>query len=204
VDEDFAICITAEPFMQAIGPGEGVPEELKDELLEDLRELGAEPSQIRLELGSAGYGAEITTVLEIIGGVLAVGPLIDQNLAAWPRIGKRLFRVLFRQRGKGYHVSVSAPAALSLILAEMDDRGIDVRGIHLVASHVLPVAASSIPDDVIATIGRQPDRFYVFVLRTQSGDHYVVIARSSGDVEVMHRLPTGDFMEFAGVRKREK
>ena len=97
---------------------------------------------------------------------------------------------------------MSGPAALSLVLAEMDDHEIDVHGVHLVASHVLPVVASSIPDELVNSIKRQPDRFYVFVLRTQNGDHYVVVARSSGDVEVMQRLPTGDFMEFAGVGKQ--
>ena len=200
MEEDFAICVSSEPRMQVIGPGEGIPEGLQAELLEDLRELDVEPSEIRLEIGSAGYGAEILTVLEVIGGILAVGPLLEQNLSAWPRFGKRLVRVLSRQRDKGYWVSVSAPAALSLVLADMDDRGIDVHSARLVASHVLPVAGSSIPEELIGTLKRQPDRFYLFVLRVEDGDHHVVIARSSGDIEARHRLPTGDFMEYAGVK----
>ena len=188
--------------MQTIRYGEGIPADLQDELFEDLRELEVAASDVRLEIGSAGYGAEILTVLEVVGGILAIGPLIDQNLTAWPRIGRRLARVLSKQRGHGYGVSVSEPAALALALAEMEKRSIAVSGAELVASHVLPVAASSIPADLVGSISRQPDRYYLFVLRLDDGDTYVVTARSSGDIEEIQRLPTGDFMEFAGLRSR--
>lgn len=200
MSEDFVICIGSEPRMQTLRYGEGIPSDLERELLEDLSELGIDSSEIRLEMGSAGYGAEILTVLEIIGGLLAIGPLIDQSLTAWPSIGKRFVRVLTRQRGKGYGVSVSEPVALALALAEMEKRNVHVSAARLVASHILPVAGSSIPGELIGSIARQPDRYYLFVLRTENGDTYVVTARSSGDIEEIRRLPTGDFMEYAGIR----
>jgi len=200
VSEDFVICVCSEERLHTVDQLQVIQPAIADELLADLEDLKVGSSDVHFEIGSMGYGAQMVTVLAVVTSILALGPLIEQNLSAWPRIGKRVARVVGRLRGKGYNVNVSEPVALALALKELEDNGTSVEGAQLLASHVLPVQGSSIPQEMIATIQRQPDRFYLFVVRTQDDDTFVFIARSSGKVEEIRRLPTGDSLEYYGIK----
>jgi len=199
VNEDFAICVSSEARLQRVDQERAIPPELADELLSDLEDLGVPSSEVRLEMGSAGYGAEVLTILTIVTSLLAMGPLVEENLSAWPSIGKRIARVMGRLRGKEYNVMVSEPVALALAISELSESGISVEGARLVASHVLPVRGGSISKEMITSFQRQPDRFYLFIVCTADDDTHVVIARSSGEVEEIRRLPTGSWLEYYGI-----
>ena len=194
MDERFVLSISGERF-QTLEPG-SIPSNISEGLLGDFEDLGVSSSELRLETGSAGYGAEVLTILVVVTSLLAMVPLVEENLSAWPSIGKRIARVMSRLRGKQYAVQISEPVALALALKELSEIGTAVEGAHLVASHVLPVQGSSIPKEMTANFGRQPDRFYVFIVRTADDDTYVITARSTGEVEEIRRLPTGHWPEY--------
>lgn len=198
MNEDFAISVSSEQ-LQVLDQGV-VPPDLAEKVREDLRDLGVPSSEVSLETGSTGYGSEAVTLLVVVAGIFFLGKRIDENVAAWANMGGRVRRVMDRLRKKHGSVAVSEPVALTLALEEMSDRGIPLEGIQLVASHTLPVANGSLPAESVNSFRRQPERFYVFILRTEDQDTYLLCSRSSGALEEIRRLPTGDWLEYGGIR----
>lgn len=198
MDEGVILCLSGESFL-TLKPGE-LPQDLVAELMDDLAELGAPSSSVRFEQGTQGHAAEGATVLAIITGLLSIGPAIELNLRAWPAVGKRLRRTLRGLRKKGYSTSVSQPASLALALEDLDRRGVLTDADTLLASHVIPVQGSSIPENLRDSLRRQPDRFYLFVVRTEDQNTHVIVTRSSGALEHHLRLPTGDWTEYYGAK----
>lgn len=179
------------------------PERMPPDALADMRsaldELGGPSGSVSFEHGCMGYGASLETVIAVVTGLLAAGPLIEQNLRAMERIGSRVRRVLRKLREHG-SVLVSEPVALSMVMNEMQGRGISLASARLIASHVIPVANYSVPPEAIGSFRAHPERYYLFVLQDDRDDTYLVICRSTGAIEDLRRLPTGNYMEYAGIK----
>jgi len=195
--EEFIICLGAEGT-GAIDDAR-VADQFGEQVREDLAPLGAAPEQVRLELGSAGYGAEATTVLVTIAAIFLVAKSIEDNLEAWPRLAGRLRQVLDMLRRKHGGFSVSEPAALLLALEELKDRRFIAGKVQLVDHTVLPVFNGTIQPPLLKDFRHQPDRIYLFTFRNDEQDVIVVCLRSSGQFEFITRLPTGNYMEYFGV-----
>ena len=196
MSDDFAFCITSES-LQLSGPGRMPPDALAD-LRSALDELGGPSDSVSFEHGCMGYGASLETVIAVVTGLLAAGPLVEQNIRAMERIGARVRRVVHKLREHG-SVLVSEPVALSMVIHEMQGRGIPLARAKLMASHVIPVANYSVPPDLVGSFRAHPERFYLFVLRDDRDDTYLVTCRSTGGIDDLRRLPTGNYMEYAGI-----
>ena len=194
--EDFAFCVCSE-LLQRSESGH-LPPGLADGLAEAVRDLTLPDTPPVLESGSAGYGASMETILVIVTGLLAIGPAIEQNLKSWPSIGRRAEQALRKLRNQG-HVLVAEPVALSMLVAEMERRGIPVGDARLLASHVIPVRNTSVIAEAASRFRAHPDRYYVFILRDDDDDTHVAVCRSTGAIESVERLVTGNYMEYAGL-----
>jgi hypothetical protein len=162
--------------------------------------------ETELSLGSAGYGADAITVFAAITGAAALvasvfsqGKDIDANLAAWRSIGRRIQTALPRLAAKYGDVSISEPAALALCIQLLHERDIGSAGLKLLSHATTPVANGSLSEGCVDEFRFQPDRFYVFVFRDSNQDTYTVTLRSSGRVESITRLPTGDWLEYHNI-----
>ena len=198
MSDDFAFCISSESLQMSY------PASMRPGALEDLRkdvldELGVTPSSVSLQSGCQGYGASMETVIAVVTGLLAVGPLVEQNIRAWERLGDRTHRAVRRLRQHG-SVRVSEPVALSMVIHELSGRGISLTRARLLASHVIPVANYSLRPAAVGDFRAHPDRYYIFILRDDKEDTYLVTCRSSGAIEDLRRLPTGNYMEYGGIQ----
>ncbi len=196
-----------EAFAISIGPREGgrfwdvsvLTPELEDEIRAELSDLGVQRHQLEVSVGSAGYNANASTILAVILGILLFGRELNETLNAWTDLAGKLRKVLRALRSKHGSVSVSESAAALLVLNVLEERGIPIDDLRLVAHEVMLVANDSLPQDLVADFRYQPDRFYLFTLRGADGDTHVVCLRSSGQTEFVYSLPTGSFADYYGL-----
>lgn len=200
ITEDFAISFASEELQLLCE--HGIPDELVEDLLADFRELRELDSNVRLETGRGGYGAEILTLVVIFGAVFLSGKRIDENFAAWANmargIGRTLARLRHKKRGA---IAVSEPVALALAIEELSNREVSLDGFSILTTLTIPVAKSVVPPELVNDFRYQSDRFYLFVFRTGEGDAYVVLLRSSGEIEEVRKLPTGNWTEYLDTRQ---
>lgn len=192
--EDLIFCITGEGLR--LTDAGTIPPSLVDEIRNDMEELDVSPSDIQLEIGVAGHGAQVLTILAIVSGVLALGPLIKDNLEAWPAIGRRIARAIGRLRDTRYGVMISEPAALAVALKELEDSGVSLEGAVLMTSDVLPTVPRWTDSDRARSFEKHPERYYLFIIVTEENDTYVVIERSTGEIELIKQLLTSNWLEF--------
>jgi hypothetical protein len=127
------------------------------------------------------------------------GKKIEENIDAWVRLGAR-FRKLYRGlNARPGHTAFSMPVALALAIDHIVSEDVDVEGLTLLGSHIIPVANGSLRREDWPLFKRQPDRFYVFILGTNNYDSFVVGLKSGGDFLFVHRVATGDYAEFFGL-----
>lgn len=194
--EDFAISLVSEELQ--VLSSKQIPSALADHVRKDLGGLGVPLSEIAIETGSAGYGAEVLTLIAIITAAFLAGKQLDEGLSAWANIGRRALKVVEELRGKYGSVALSEPVALAIALEELSSRGVPLGGMSVIASHTLPVAKGVIPPELVTEFRHQPDRFYVFVLQSEDRDSHLICMRSSGEILEVRRLPTGDWREYLG------
>lgn len=199
MNEEFAIVFS--PGDDAEFSDDEFSADFRERVVRDLADLD-DPQRIIVRQGSVGYGADTITVVAVLTGLSALflsGKSIEENFDAWMRIGTRLQAALKRLRARVGAVSVSEPAAMALALDAVlqADEGVQLSEVS--GSHTFPVRNGSLAECIQNDFAHQPDRFYVFLFRTVAGDAYVVGMRSTGQVEFLHRLPTGDWMEIFGV-----
>jgi len=194
VGEDLIFCVTGEGLR--LTDAGTIPPSLADEIRKVMEDLDVSPSDIHLKTGVAGHGAQVLTILAIVSGVLALGPLVKDNLEAWPAVGRRIARAMQQLRGKRYGVMVSEPAALALALKELEDMGVSLEGAVLAASNVLPTVPRWTDSDRARAFKEHPERYYLFIIVTEENDTHVVIERSTGEIELIKQLLTGNWLEF--------
>ena len=195
--EDFAISFV--PAELETHAGSDIPPALADEARADLAGLGIDPAQITIARGSHGYGAEVASIVAIVVGLFLLAKPIDENLAAWVNLAGRVRRVvdsLVKKRGA---VTVSEPVAVLLALDAMGARHIPLDGASLVAAHTIPVANGVIPPELLPDFRHQSDRFYILVFRAADQATYIVVMRSSGEIEEFRRLPTAGWSDYFGI-----
>lgn len=192
--EDLIFCVTGEGLR--LTDAGTIPPSLADEIRKDMEDLDVSPSDIQLETGVAGHGAQVLTILAIVSGVLALGPLVKDNLEAWPAIGRRIARAMGRLRARRYGVMISEHAALAVALKELEDSGVSLEGAVLITSDVLPTVPRWANSDEARAFETHPERYYLFIIVTEENDTYVVIERSTGEIDLMRQLPTGNWLEF--------
>jgi hypothetical protein len=170
---------------------------------DDFRASGFNPEEVDLSVASAGYGADATLVLAVVAGLGTLflsGKRIEENLDAWAKLGKRFKEVCERLKRRHGAFAMSQPVALAVILDHVGHLAQEHNRIEVIGSHTLPVRNSSIPGEMVPHFQHQPDRFYVFVLKTSIGDTYVAGMRSTGDITFLHRVATGNWWEYISVR----
>jgi hypothetical protein len=198
--EPFALTISAEALFEDDAGEFG--ENAQAQLRTELADLDLHGSDIEFDVGSAGYGADsilAVVVLTGLAGLFMAGKKIEDNLDAWVRLGTR-FRKFLRRLSKSHRgVSVSQPVALALVIARILEVYPNVNCVEVAGAHLVPVANPNLSSAFLHNIKYQPDRVYVFVLVTSAGDTLVAAIRSSGGIEFLQRLPTGDWLEYFGV-----
>jgi hypothetical protein len=183
------------------GDGELTPE-LLDETLRELAECDFDPRDIEVQVGSAGYGAEGFILLSVFSGLAVVflsGKKIEENIAAWIKLGRRFRALSDRSNKKGRGMQVSQPVALALALERLNNDFGELAGSTVLASHVIPVRNRSIPPELEPLFESQPDRFYIFLVKLPDDDTCVVGMKSDGTVVFQHRLPTSNYLRYFGI-----
>jgi hypothetical protein len=163
-------------------------------------DLGAE--EVQFEVGSTGYGADGLLVVGVLTGLASLflsGKKIEENLDAWARLGRRFRKLIESLNSRWGRTSVSQPIALALALERIAAENSNVHGVSVIAAHTIPVANGSLHPKYWNEFRSQPDRVYVFLLRAVNHDTYIVGIRSDGDWQFLHRIPTGDYLEYFGV-----
>jgi hypothetical protein len=197
--EDFALIFSEGDDVEE--DGNGYSPAWVDHVRWELAELDS-PERISVTRGSVGYGADgfvVFAVLTGLSGLFFLGKQIDENIDAWVRLGGKLKSVIKRLRVRRGRILVSEPAALALALDNIAGRHEAGRITEIVASHRFPVLNASLGESFRDNFANQPDRFYLFILRTELNDIFVAGIRSSGELEFAQRLPTGNWQEYYGV-----
>lgn len=192
--EDLIFCVTGEGLR--LTDAGTIPPSLADEIRKVMEDLDVSPSDIHLKTGVAGHGAQVLTILAVVSGVLALGPLVKDNLEAWPAMGRRIARAIGRLRDRRYGVMISEPAALAVALKELEDSGVSLEGAVLMTSAVLPAVPRWTDSDRARAFEKHPERYYLFTIVTEENDTYVIIERSTGEIDLMRQLQTRRWLEF--------
>jgi hypothetical protein len=196
--EDFAISVVSNE-LQAVEDG-SIPGRLEAYLRADFKELAEEPVQLHLERGISGYGYSAATIILTVINTAGAAATIGQGITALVKYARGLQSGLgkLKKNEDVIRVAMSEPAARSIAINTLVEQGVAEDGLTVVASHVLPVANGSLPENALRDFSRQPDRYYLFILRAGNEDTFVVCMRSSGQVEFFQRLATGAWMEYVG------
>jgi hypothetical protein len=95
-------------------------------------------------------------------------------------------------KGKFGASRVSESVALAIALDHLFGVSARPERIEVIGCHTVPVRNGSIPAELEPIFCKQPDRFYVFVLRTSPGNTHVVGMRSNGTIEFVNLIPTAN------------
>ena len=201
MEEAFAISFSDAPDLAVDEDGEYTSAAVR-EILSELTELGEFAEDIKVSQGSVGYGADTTVAIVVLTGLASLffsGKRVEENLDAWIRMGKRFWKAVERLRRRRGGVSVSEPVALALALAKVAESIETDTEVEILGRHCIPVQNASLKPSLEKDFAHQPDRLYVFVLRSSNGDTIVVGLRSDGRTELLHRVRTGSWLEYFGV-----
>jgi hypothetical protein len=187
--------------MDATGDADSITltEQFKHVVCDDFRDLDVSAEQISITSTTTGYGAAGLTVLVAIGGVFFLGKRIQENIDAWLDLGAKLQAVVKKLHARHGEALLSEPAALALALRLLEEGGHSLKNAELMDSECFPVHNGVIPAPMVEKFSSQPDRFYLFAFEDGNSDVLIICLRSSGEVEFIHRLPTGNYLEYFGV-----
>ena len=147
---------------------------------------------------SWGYGADTMSLVLLVATGSAIffnGKGIEENWDAWKRLGGRVKRTLSRLKARNTAPRISAPLAASLAVEHGSGATGGLEAVELLA--VLPPSNGSLDPSAVDSFKAQPDRYYLFLLRTNSEASIVGIT-SDGRVILTRSLPMDyhDYLEL--------
>lgn len=196
-----------EPAMLVITPGEeeydteskGFSERLVSEILRELEKAGIPRAETSISTSSVGHGADAIALVITLGVAFLAGKKVEENLDAWVRLGQRLHRSIQKIRKKHGNIWLSQPLALILALKEVLALEPRAHELKLEALYTILIPNRSQSDEIRGEFIMNPDRYYVMVLSSDTGQAHVLCMKSFGELVFHHVLPVEDWMAFYGV-----